>query len=134
MKVNLSQLKGKITAFTLLFLSALALVWLFSSEWKSHAVGLALGSVVAYLNMMYLAFKVDQVGGNAAARGSRRMGTGFATRAALAILAAMLALKVDEISLLTTIVGIMVIPVFLIIYLIFSSLKHNKSELERGEK
>ncbi|GAA3412904.1 ATP synthase subunit I [Paenibacillus hodogayensis] len=96
-----------ISRSSLVLFAAGLVLWSVLPTYRPYVAGLLLGMLASYVNVMYLGMKTRQLADLAAQRGERkRFNLGFLTRAAMAILAVMLAYKSEQFELVTTIIGL----------------------------
>lgn len=82
------------------------LLWLFLAQLRPEIAGLLLGMLVSLLNSWYLSKKIGQLSALVVEGTRKRFNLGFLTRASIAILAVMYAMKSDHFDLATTIIGL----------------------------
>ncbi len=85
-------------------------IWAIAPELRGLAAGLAVGIAASVINAWFLASKVRLVTEQAAQQGKRRVNFGFLTRAAVAVLAVLIAVRTEGISMPAVIVGIFFSP------------------------
>ncbi|WP_199623570.1 ATP synthase subunit I [Paenibacillus alkalitolerans] len=94
-----------VTRFIFFFLSFCLLTWALFPTARPIAAGLAVGALAGWVNAIYLFRKVKRIADSAAAQSYRRTNLGFLTRAAVAVLAVVIALRVPGINLYAVIAG-----------------------------
>jgi ATP synthase I chain. len=97
---------------SIFFLSFCLLGWaLADTGGQRWFAGLALGTVVSVINGRYLAMKVDLLAKAAVERTARRINLGFVTRASMALLAVVAAVKfADRFELMAVMAGLFFTP------------------------
>jgi ATP synthase protein I len=89
----------------LFFLSFCLAAWALLVEYRPYVAGLMLGSVASMINAKYLAWKIRKFTKGAIEKG-RKVNLGFLTRAAIAALAGLVAVRYPQhFALTTTIAG-----------------------------
>ncbi|MNU86012.1 ATP synthase I chain [compost metagenome] len=117
---ELTKYRRVLTMLTLYFLALCLLVAAFLPSYRSVALGLILGSSVSFINILYLGYKVKKVTEAVASnKAGNRSGMGFGVRAALSILAVMLALKAPGYFNVIAVAGSLVLAQFLILFIGF---------------
>jgi ATP synthase protein I len=90
----------------LFFLSFCLAAWAVLVEYRPYMAGLMLGSVASMINARYLAWKIHKFTAAAIEQKGRKVNLGFLTRAAIAALAGLIAVRYPQhIALTTTIAG-----------------------------
>ncbi|WP_028550952.1 ATP synthase subunit I [Paenibacillus sp. UNC451MF] len=95
----------------LFFLSFCLVVWAIFVEFRPYSAGLMLGSIVSMINARYLAWKIRKLSEKVIEappeqKVPNKANIGFLTRAAIAGLAGLVAIRFPEhVAILTTIVG-----------------------------
>lgn len=102
---DINGLLRSVVRITSFFLSFCLLLWAFVPEARAISAGLALGAAASLANAMFLSSKVKRIAEQALG-GGRRTGIGFWTRAAIAILAVLAAIKAPGINLYAVIAGL----------------------------
>lgn len=103
----------------MLFFIALFAIGALLLPYKTFFLGLLLGAVISFYNLMLMQRKVD-IAGEAAAKEGRRKGVGTISRLAAAALGALIALRFD-LHIVAFIIGLMTAyPVIIIQYLVSS--------------
>lgn len=103
---NLNGLLMKVARATSIFVSLCLLAWVFSPVAKPIFAGLALGAVASLINSMYLSLRVRRLAELAATGQGRRKGIGFWTRAAVAVVAVLVANRYPEIHIYGVVAGL----------------------------
>ncbi|MFD2672073.1 ATP synthase subunit I [Marinicrinis sediminis] len=126
----------KITAFSLILLSLCLIWWVLDVTHRPFAAGLALGFLSGYVNLSYLGMKIKQMTELVLTSANRRFNLGFLTRASLAAIAVMAAYKFEQIDLVATLIGFLLMPLATlgVIAIAHRRRKEKDSRLERGEK
>jgi len=99
----------KVQRITFLLLSLCFLSWALLPDYRSYCAGLILGVSVSLINARYTAWKIEQVAKMALGETKRKANLGFFTRAAMALIAVIIAIRVEQIELSTTLVGLFVV-------------------------
>jgi ATP synthase protein I len=90
----------------LFFLSFCLAAWAVLVEYRPYVAGLMLGSVASMVNARYLAWKIHKFTVAAIEQKGRKVHLGFVTRAAIAALAGLVAVRYPQhVALTTTIAG-----------------------------
>lgn len=96
-----------ILRLSLFFLSFCLIGWFVAGTSKPFFAGLFLGSVISVINSQYLALKIRQTTHAVIQKTNQRVNLGFVTRASLALLGVILAVKYEEdFSILAVIIGL----------------------------
>lgn len=103
---DLSAHLKTVTRLTFFFLSVCFLGWALFPDYKSVFGGLIVGAAASLANAAHLAWKVNRIGANAAARGARKMTLGYLTRACIGLLAVVVATRTLSFSLPATVAGL----------------------------
>lgn len=132
---DLSAHVKTVTRLTFFFLSVCCLAWVFLPAYESWWGGLMIGGAASLLNARHLAWKVTRIGANAAAHTNRRANLGFFTRACIALLAVVIAIKTYTFQLPATVAGLFVAQLATLIlgFLSKRKLMATNSTDERGE-
>lgn len=97
-----------VSRITLMMLSALFLGWAFLPEYRPFIVGMILGLVAGLTYVRYLSIKVRGLVELVVSQEKKRFSFGFLTRMCLILLVIMLAVKLEQVSLIGTIIGLFV--------------------------
>jgi ATP synthase protein I len=90
----------------LFFLSFCLAAWALLVEYRPYTAGLMLGSVASMINAKYLAWKIHKFADAAIEKKGRKVNLGFLTRAAIAALAGLVAVRYPQhVAFATTIAG-----------------------------
>jgi ATP synthase protein I len=90
----------------LFFLSFCLAAWALFVEYRPYTAGLMLGSAASMINGKYLAWKIHKFTIAAVEKKGRKVNLGFLTRAAIAALAGLVAVRYPQhVALATTIAG-----------------------------
>mgnify|MGYP001187777887 FL=1 len=100
----------KTQRITFFFLSFCFFAWALFPPYRAYIAGLILGTAVSLINSLYLAWKIRQLTNAVLERSKRKINLGFVTRAAMALLAALLAWKSEHVALSTTMAGLLFVP------------------------
>lgn len=111
---------------TFFFLSFCFLAWAIVPAHRPYIAGLILGTAVSLINSLYLAWKIQQLTKAVIEQSKRRINMGFITRAAMALLAVLLAYKYEQIAISTTLIGLFFTQLVTLLLGITSSWKANK--------
>ncbi|OZB93380.1 ATP synthase subunit I [Paenibacillus sp. XY044] len=106
-----------LTRATLYFLALCFLGAAVFPQYRSIALGMVLGSSVSLANSFYLGYKVQKVLDSVEGGGSKRVNMGFLTRAALSVLAVVLAYKRPETFNLYAVAATLVLAQFLLLFI-----------------
>lgn len=109
-----------------LCLSACFLLWALLPQYKAYFAGLIIGITVSLINALHLAWKVRKVGHAAEHKTNRRVNLGFLTRASLALLAIIVALRYDAAEFSTTLAGLFFAQLIAIAVGVVHVLRNNK--------
>ncbi|WP_442602556.1 ATP synthase subunit I [Paenibacillus sp. KN14-4R] len=96
----------RVQRYTLFFLSACFLGWALFPDYRPYVAGVILGTVVSLINARYMAWKIGQVSSVVLDGVRKRINLGFMTRAALALLAIMIAIKSPHVDIVSTMVSL----------------------------
>ncbi len=90
----------------LFFLSFCLAAWALLVDYRVYAAGLMLGSIASMINARYLAWKIHKFTAAVLEQKGRKVNLGFLTRAAIAALAGLVAVRYPQhVALSTTIAG-----------------------------
>lgn len=112
--VHLKSLKK----YTVYFLLICSILYLLLPQYRAYMLGLGLGVAVGFINAQYLAVKIIRLTSPDESKQHRQLNVvniGFLTRAAMAVLAAMLAMRTDYIEVATVVLGLIVVPVIALV-------------------
>lgn len=111
----------------LFFLSFCLAAWAVLVEYRPYAAGLILGSAVSMINARYLAWKIQKFATAAIEKKGRKVNLGFLTRAAMAALAGLIAIRYPQhFAFTTTIAGYFFAQLATLVVGIFSIKKSKK--------
>jgi ATP synthase protein I len=96
-----------VTRIAIFFLSICFILWTGFPDFRGYALGLIIGTGASLINMRYLSMKVRQAADIAEAGQKRRFNLGFLTRAAIGVLAVMLAIRLGNVELFGVIIGLL---------------------------
>ena len=101
------------TTFRLsIFLLSFTLMgWALLPEYRSYIAGFMLGTVVSIVNSCYLALKIHKISEAGIRREKQKVNIGFITRASLALLAVVAAIKYEQIEFSTTLAGLFTVQI-----------------------
>jgi hypothetical protein len=97
-----------VSRITLIMLSALFFGWAFLPEYRPLIVGMILWLVAGLTYVRYLSIKVRGLVELVVSQEKKRFSFGFLTRMCLILLVIMLAVKLEQVSLIGTIIGLFV--------------------------
>jgi ATP synthase protein I len=103
---DLSGFLKTISKLSLFVFAAGLILWALLVSYRPYIAGLLLGSAVSLLNFVYLGLKTRQLGDLIVQGEKKRINLGFLTRAALAVLAVMVAYKSEHFDLASTVIGL----------------------------
>ena len=123
---DLSSIVNAVTRATFFLLSGSLLVWVIFPEQRPLFLGLIIGLAAGLFNFRYLHIKIHQVSESAATSGGKRVNFGFLSRLSISLLAIMLAVKFDQISISFTVIGLFLVQVLAVPVSIFVNAKEGK--------
>lgn len=123
---DLSSIVNAVTRVTFSLLSGTLLAWVLFFEQRPIFLGLIIGLAAGLFNFRYLYIKIHQVAESAATPGGRRVNFGFLSRMCISLLAIMLAVRFDQVSLSFTVIGLFVVQVLAIPVSIFVNARAKK--------
>jgi len=117
---DLNSIISATTRTTFLILSALFMGWAFLSDYRPIITGLILGLAVGLVYTRFLSMKVRGLVEHVVSQQERRFSFGFLTRICLVLLVIMVAVKVEQVSVLGVVIGLFVpqlltIPISIVI-------------------
>ena len=116
-----------VTRVTFILLAILFLGWALYPEYRPLMVGLIMGTSAGLMNVRYLSTKVRQIGQFVATGSSTgRISFGFVTRICISFLAVMVAIRFEQVSLGTTLIGLFLPQILTIPVSIVHVLKNNQ--------
>lgn len=106
-----------VAKYTLIFIFICAISALFVQPYQHYILGFALGAAAGLINAYYLSAKIVQLTQQAEAAEAHstrpvRSQLGFLTRASVAVLAVLFALKNDYFEVSAAILGLIIVPMF----------------------
>lgn len=114
--MDISTIVNVVTKVTLLLMSLFLFGYVFLPEYRPEAVGLTLGTAAGMLIVRNMSMKVQQVAQMAVqATEKKRFNFGFITRICIALLVIMVAVKFEEVSLGSTIIGLFVAQLLILV-------------------
>lgn len=116
---DLSSIVNAVTRVTFFLLSGSLLAWVLFTEQRPLFLGLIIGLAAGLFNFRYLYIKIHQVSESAATPGGKRVNFGFLSRMCISLLAIMLAVRFDQISMSFTVIGLFLVQVLAIPVSIF---------------
>lgn len=96
----------RLLQFSSFFIAACLFAWAILPSYRSTILGIILGFSVSVVNSLYLAMKVKRYTEAALSGEGKRVGLGFATRAALSVLAVLIAYKFEPIDVYSTVASL----------------------------
>ncbi|UUZ82579.1 ATP synthase subunit I [Paenibacillus sp. P26] len=112
---------------TIFFLSFCFMGWAVAPGARNLFAGLILGTAVSWINARYLAWKIEQLTKAVLEDSGRKINMGFITRAAMALLAVVIAYRFREhVALSTTLAGLFFVQLATLLLGIFSNLRARK--------
>lgn len=117
---NLNSIVSVVTRMTFLLLSVLFFGWAFLLDFRPIISGLILGLAVGLVYTRYLSMKVRGLVELVVSQENKRFSFGFLTRFCLILIATMVAVKLERVSVLSTVIGffipqLLTIPVGLVL-------------------
>lgn len=117
---NLNSIVAVVTRMTFLMLSVLFLGWAFLLDFRPIISGLILGLVGGMVYTRYLSMKVHGLVEFAVSQEKKRFSFGFLTRVCLILLVTMVAVKLEQVSVISAVIGffipqLLTIPVGLVL-------------------
>ncbi|GGF95879.1 ATP synthase subunit I [Paenibacillus aceti] len=117
---NLNSIVAVVTRMTFLMLSVLFLGWAFLLDFRPIISGLILGLVGGTVYTRYLSMKVHGLVEFAVSQEKKRFSFGFLTRVCLILLVTMVAVKLEQVSVISAVIGffipqLLTIPVGLVL-------------------
>jgi len=103
---NLSAHLKTVTRVMFALLSVCCIFWALFPDQKAWWGGFVTGAVASLVNALHLAWKVNQIGFNAAAGNKRRSTLGYFTRACIGLLAAVIATQTFDFRIETVAAGL----------------------------
>jgi ATP synthase protein I len=99
------QLKRVVRASLFIFSAAL-FIWILAPDYRSYAAGFMLGMMISLINGWILMTKIEQLGRNIVERAEKRVRLGTVSRMCMAIIAVMIAVKLPQVDLVFTLIGL----------------------------
>ncbi|MFC0216403.1 ATP synthase subunit I [Paenibacillus chartarius] len=90
----------------LLAMSVSLVIWAVFPAYRSYATGFILGMMVSLINAWLLMIKIEAISKMVAEGTKKRVNLGFVSRVCMAILAVMVAVKLPQVDLVFTIIGL----------------------------
>ncbi|MCM3040985.1 ATP synthase subunit I [Paenibacillus motobuensis] len=117
---DLNSIVSAVTRTTLLILSALFFGWAFFPDYRPMISGVILGLAVGLVYTRFLSMKVRGLAEYVISQQEGRFSFGFLTRICLVLLVIMVAVKVEQVSVLGVVIGLFVpqlltIPISIVI-------------------
>jgi ATP synthase protein I len=100
--------------------------WALLPEYRGFAAGFVLGTVVSIVNSYYLALKIHKISEVAVRRETQKVNIGFITRASLALLAVVAAVKYEHIEFSTTLAGLFTVQIIALFVGVAAVLRQKK--------
>lgn len=111
---DLSSIVHAVTRVTFFLLSGSLLVWVLFPEQRPLFLGLIIGLAAGLLNFRYLYIKIHQVSESVVTPGGKRVSFGFLSRMCISLLAIMLAVRFDQVSVGFTVIGLFMVQILAI--------------------
>jgi len=105
---DLNSIVSAVTRTTLLILSALFFGWAFFPDYRPMISGVILGLAVGLVYTRFLSMKVRGLAEYVISQQEGRFSFGFLTRICLVLLVIMVAVKVEQVSVLGVVIGLFV--------------------------
>ncbi|AZK45865.1 ATP synthase subunit I [Paenibacillus lentus] len=105
---DLGSIVKAVFRITFLLLFALLFGWAVLPEYRPILAGFVLGLAIGLIYVRFLSFKVRQFIQLVVSEEQRKFSFGFITRICLVFIAVMVAVKFEQVSLITVIIGIFV--------------------------
>jgi ATP synthase protein I len=128
---DLELLMKKVFRSALFFLSVCFLVWAFMPEWRTYAAGMVLGTIISLVNARILAHKIQVITTAILNNTGERVSMGFMARTCMTLIAVMMAMKLPQFALVTTITGVFYVQAVSIGLGYVSIFQHIKSSDEK---
>lgn len=90
---------------SLYVLAATLIIWVIFPVYRTQAVGFMLGMMVSLINAWILMVKIEAFSRNIIEKTEKRVNLGFVSRVCMAIIAVMAAIKLPQVDLVFTIIG-----------------------------
>jgi len=116
----------KVQKISFFFLSFCFMAWAVLPAYREYAAGLILGTAVSMINSRYLAWKIRLLSKAAIEQSGRKINMGFVTRAAMSLLAVLIAYKFEQVAISTTLVGLFFVQLATLLVGIISNLQSRK--------
>jgi ATP synthase protein I len=114
------QLKPIVRA-ALLFVSVVLIVWVLVPGYRTYAAGFLLGMMVSLINAWILMIKIDAFTRNITEKTEKRGNLGTLSRVCMALIAVMCAVKIPQIDLVFTIIGLFFVQMVTLVRGLFFS-------------
>ncbi|MBN3523933.1 ATP synthase subunit I [Paenibacillus apiarius] len=111
---DMTSIVHAVTRVAFILMSVFLLVWAFSPDYRPYAAGLTLGTVAGLINARYLSMKVRQLAELAVSQERKRYNLGLVTRMCIVLLAVMIGIKFEQVSLVSTIAGLIFMQILTI--------------------
>lgn len=111
MTVHVPAIVGIVRRFTFLLLSVTFICWFVWPQLQTVFGGFVVGVIASLVNAYHLSWKVGRIGENAALQNKKKTTLGFLTRAAIGLLAVVLATRWFHYNLEATVAGLCVAPI-----------------------
>lgn len=115
------------------WISLCLLVWAVVPAYKTFSAGIILGSSASLLSSMHLVMRIQKLVHILASQQVRRFSLGFFTRIAIALIAVMIALRLDQFHLPATIIGLFYGPITSFVIAFFLLRQNHKAMDTRKE-
>ncbi|MNI04030.1 ATP synthase I chain [compost metagenome] len=118
------QLKPVVRA-ALLLTSVLLLVWIILPAYRAHAAGFMLGMMISLINAWILMIKIEAFSRNIVEKTEKRINLGFISRLCMCIIAVMVAVKLPQVDLVFTLIGLFSVQMATLLFGLLFSKKNN---------
>ncbi|MDF2960906.1 MAG: synthase-like protein [Paenibacillus sp.] len=114
-----------IVRITLLILSVLLLVWAVVPAYRIYIAGFMLGMMISLINAWMLVLKIEAISRNIEQKTEKRVGLGTVSRMCMALIGVMIAIKLPQIDLIFTIIGLFSVQLATLLMGLLFSKKNN---------
>lgn len=115
---NLSVHLKSIYRYTVILFIVCGILYLLLSQYRPYILGFVVGTAVGLINAQYLAMKIVQQTATDEHKQHKRVNfisIGFVTRASMAVLAALLAIRTAYFEVSTMILGLIAVPIIALV-------------------
>jgi ATP synthase protein I len=120
----IDQLKP-VVKVAMLFLVVSLLVWMVFPAYRMHATGFILGMMISLINAWILMIKIDAFSRNIVEKTQKRVNLGFVSRLCMALIAVMVAVKLPQVDLVFTLIGLFFVQMATLLMGLLFSKKNN---------